>query len=274
MTDGVVERTCSDIDEAVLNYAEMKAIASGNPLIKEKMQVDSEVSKLNLLKRNFMAGKYRLEKDYKQILPSKKEKYENYIENIKADIILRNKSNLYSQKTEPQAEFSMNIHGKEITERKKAGELIANTFRALPADGKELECGFYAGFKVYLYKASMFLKNGLDLKIILKGNMTYTINVTDTTEIGCVMKIQNAIRGLESTLKKHKQNLEEVEKALISTKEELENAFPKEEKLNDLLCRQRELDELLSIDDSKMPKEKMLIGKSEAMPRHKARKMV
>ena len=75
-------------------------------------------------------------------------------------------------------------------------------------------------------------------------------------------------------MKKHKQNLEEVEKALISTKEELENPFPKEEKLNDLLCRQRELDELLSIDDSKMPKEKMLIGKSEAMPRHKARKMV
>ncbi len=274
MTDGVVERTCSDIDEAVLNYAEMKAIASGNPLIREKMQVDSEVSKLNLLKRNFMAGKYRLEKDYKQILPSKKEKYENYIENIKADIILRNKSSLYSQKTEPQVEFSMIIHGKEVTERKKAGELISNTFRALPADGKELECGFYAGFKVYLYKASMFLKNGLDLKIILKGNMTYTINVTDTTEIGCVMKIQNAIRGLESTLKKHKQNLEEVEKALISTKEELENPFPKEDKLNDLLCRQRELDELLSIDDSKMPKEKMLIGKSEAMPRHKVRKMV
>jgi len=133
MTGGEVARSCADVDEAVMNYAEMKAVASGNPLIKEKMDVDADVSKLQLLKRSFNSNKYKLEMDLQKSLPEKRDNVIILIDKLKKDIDLRNQSDLYANlnienlRSDDNTEsfpFSMNFNGIEITERRKAGEMI------------------------------------------------------------------------------------------------------------------------------------------------------
>ena len=181
MTDGDVARSCADIDEAVLNYAEMAAIASGNPLIKEKMEVDAEVTRLQLLKKSYTATKYRLEKEYVQILPEKKEKYENLIRKVKADIALRDSSSLFMEKHDdsngeneigiPDAlqddagQFLMVFNGREITERKKAGELIKNLIVKCDPDSS-IDFAEYAGFTIGIVKSKSMWDGAIETHVI------------------------------------------------------------------------------------------------------------
>ena len=265
MTNGEVARSCADIDEAVLNYAEMAAIASGNPLIKEKMEVDSEVSRLQLLRRNFISTRYKLEKDYLQVLPEKKEKYESLIERVKRDIAKRNESALYADAGDMQNEvenmdgvsesderpFSMTFSGKEITERKVAGEIIKNMIIKLPADGNCVEFAEHAGFVIGATKVRSEWNNSIETRIVVIGNLRYSFEVSADSDIGNVIRIQNCIRKLESHLADYSTQLEGVEAALISTKEEYEKKFSKEDELNELLNRQQELNELLMESEEK-----------------------
>lgn len=263
MTNGDVARNCADIDEAVLNYAEMVAISSGNPLIKEKMTVDAEVSRLNLLKREYTSGRYRLEKELLQILPERKEKYEHILSNIEKDIARRDASDLYQSGTvqealvEEQAEdqeenspFSMKIHDVVITERKKAGEIIKDLMTKIEGDGKVITFGEYASFPIGISKSRSLFSDGWKIEFSILGAMTYTVEANSLSDLGNVTRIQNAVKGLEKHLSEYKQRLMEVEAALVSTKEEFERPFAKEEELQKLLQRQQELSDLLSIESS------------------------
>jgi len=269
MTDGEVARSCTDIDEAVLNYAEMAAIASGNPLIKEKMEVDSEVAKLQLLKRSYTSNRYKLEKDYKEVIPNRIENYKDLIEKVKADIELRNKSPLFSEGVatfdqsslieeigveaaakDDTTPFAMNFQGKEIDERKKAGEMILNMVKKVPADGKTVIFGEYAGFTIGVCKRTSFMSGDVEPEIVIGGNMNYTIKPSLTSEIGTVMRIQNAIvRDLDKELRSYEMKLNEAELALEASQKEFEKPFPKEDELSKLFQRQQELVELLSDKD-------------------------
>lgn len=263
MTSGDVARNCADIDEAVLNYAEMVAISSGNPLIKEKMTVDAEVSRLNLLKREYTAGRYRLEKELVQILPERKEKQKYIISNIEKDIARRDASDLYQSgtvqeslaegQTEEQEEsslFFMKIHDLVITERKKAGEIIKDLMTKIEADGKIITFGEYASFPIGISKSRSLLGDGIEISFSILGAMTYTVEANGFSDVGNVIRIQNAVKGFEKHLNDHKQRLEEVETALVSTKEEFERPFAKEDELQKLLQRQQELSDLLSVEAS------------------------
>ncbi len=263
MTNGDVARNCADIDEAVLNYAEMVAISSGNPLIKEKMTVDAEVSRLNLLKREYTSGRYRLEKELLQILPERKEKYEHILSNIEKDIARRDASDLYQSGTvqealvEEQAEdqeenspFSMKIHDVVITERKRAGEIIKDLMTKIEGDGKVITFGEYASFPIGISKSRSLFSDGWKIEFSILGAMTYTVEANSLSDLGNVTRIQNAVKGLEKHLSEYKQRLMEVEAALVSTKEEFERPFAKEEELQKLLQRQQELSDLLSIESS------------------------
>ena len=267
MTSGDVARNCADIDEAVLNYAEMVAISSGNPLIKEKMTVDAEISRLNLLKREYTAGRYRLEKELVQILPERKEKYELIISNIEKDITRRDASDLYqganmqetlveeqSSEQEENVPFSMKIHDVDITERKKAGEIIKDLITKIEADGKVITFGEIASFPIGISKKRSLFDNDIDVEFSILGAMTYTVSANSITDVGNVVRIQNALKGLEKHLNEYKQKLADVEAALISTKEEFERPFAKEEELQKLLQRQQELSDLLSIETPKEEK--------------------
>ena len=261
MTNGDVARNCADIDEAVLNYAEMVAISSGNPLIKEKMTVDAEVSRLNLLKREFTSERYRLEKELVQILPERKEKFEHIISNIEKDIARRDASDLYQTGTvqealidgqaddqEENSPFSMKIHDVVITERKQAGEIIKDLMTKIEGDGKVITFGEYASFPIGISKSRSLFSDGWKIEFSVLGSMTYTVEANSLSDLGNVTRIQNAVKGFEKHLSEYKQKLSEVETALVSTKEEFERPFAKEEELQKLLQRQQELSDLLSVE--------------------------
>ncbi len=272
MTGGDVARTCADIDEAVLNYAEMKAVASGNPLIKEKMEVDSEVTRLSLLKRNFMSNKYKLEDDFKFKLPTKRDRYMELIEKVKADIVARDKNPLFKdfssqeqivndsdisenfEDKEDKSPFEMSIHEVVITERKKAGELIKDLIRKIPDDGKIIEFGEYAGFHLGLSKSRTIFSNECEATIHVMGAGRYTVTANNFADVGNIVRIQNAVKGLEKNLLSLESKLSDTLADIEASRKEFDKPFAKEEELKKLLERQAELNEILS-EDAKEEKE-------------------
>ncbi|MDD3414206.1 MAG: DEAD/DEAH box helicase family protein [Lachnospiraceae bacterium] len=266
MTGGDVARSCTDVDEAVLNYAEMKAIASGNPLIKEKMEVDTEVTKLQLIKKSFISNKYKLERDVYNVLPERMERNKEIIDKIAEDISVRNSSPLYSSQAQTSillsegnseqdkdvSPFTITFNNHVITDRKKAGELIQNMFQKTPADGILINFAEYAGFKIGICKNLSMFGNQIEKNIVVSGKSRYKIDVSDgeTTDIGYVMKIQNCVKKIDAVMEQYQHKLEEVEDAIKSSKKELEKPFSKESELTALLNRQAELNELL-IEQSK-----------------------
>lgn len=254
MTGGEVARSCADVDEAVMNYAEMKAVASGNPLIKEKMDVDADVSKLQLLKRSFNSNKYKLEMDLQKSLPEKRDNVIILIDKLKKDIDLRNQSDLYANlnienlRNDDNTEsfpFSMNFNGIEITERRKAGEMIQAMFDKITVHDPKVDFATYAGFTVGVKKTKVFFDSDIAFNIILTGNLEYTIDTMGGTDIGNITRIQNAVKKLDDKLIEYQNKLDEIEASIVSTKKEFEKPFSKEEELKKLLARQAELNCLL-----------------------------
>ena len=265
----IVERKCVDIDEAVLNFAEMKAIASGNPLIKEKIEIDAAVSRLSLLKKSFTMGKYQLEREYKHILPERQAKCEECIQKVKNDIAQRDGSGLYkgtgSGDSAEKDSFLMLLNGQQFTERKKAGEYLSIILKSLPLDGKARVVGEYAGFAIAVCKNQVFTTISGELQVTVCGNMKYSFDASTESGLGNILKMQNAVRGLEKKLNDYEQRLEETNQALLATKKEYEKPFAKEEELAACLQRQQELTELLSLDEDKEQK---------AVIHHKSRKVM
>ena len=254
MTGGDVARTCADVDETVMNYAEMKVVASGNPLIKEKMEVDADVSRLQLLKRSFNSKKYKLERDLQHVLPEKCDNIKCIIDKLKKDIAIRNQSDLYTSghvenlKEEDSSEafpFSMNFNGNEITERRKAGEMIQAMFNKITMHDPKVDFATYAGFTVGVKKTQMFINSDIVYNIVLTGNLEYTVDTINGNDIGNITRIQNAVKKLDDKLIEYQNKLEEVEASIISTKHEFEKPFVKEEELKNLLARQAELNCIL-----------------------------
>lgn len=267
MTNGEVSRNCEDIDIALLNYGEMKAISSDNPLIKEKMEVDSAVMKLQLVKKSFTSNKYRFEKNLYEILPMKKEKLEHSIKQIREDIATRNSSSVFAnfdaqssleldnefltfENTEDadKIEFVMTIKGELYTERKKAGDMIQSLFSKMDTTGRLVDFGEFAGFTIGAIKR-VGLFGDTEHLLVINGSHNYTIETNGKADIGHVIRIINAVKKLDKTLAEYEERLVEVNAALESTKAELEKEFPKEAELKQLLQRQSELNELLFVKD-------------------------
>lgn len=249
----VVERKCTDIDEAVLNYAEMKAIASGNPLIKEKIEIDAEVSRLSLLKKSFTLGKYKLEKEYKHKLPERQTKCMECIQKVRNDIVRRDESELYQKgalsNTSEKDSFLIFLIERQFVERKKAGEYLSNILKALPFDGKTRMIGEYAGFTIAVCRSQMFTTVSGGLQVIMCGNMKYSFDASTESGLSNMLKMQNVVRGLEKKLNDYEKQLEEINQAILATKKEYEKPFAKEAELAGYLQRQQELAELLSLDE-------------------------
>lgn len=255
MTNGDVARTCTDIDEAVLNYAEMAAIASGNPLIKEKMEVDSEVSRLQLLQRSFLSNRYNLETNLKQVLPDRRVKNEKLLENLKQDANLRDSSPLFNAEllshgaNDEGTPFRMKVHGKELTDRKEAGEFILDMLKTVKTGEEPIFFGDYAGFRIGVSKNFNVLSNEAEGKIVIKGNCTYKIDASLVSGSGNTIRIQNALKGINIKIKEVEQRIQSIDEDMKSSQEEYDKPFPKEAELNKLLTRQTELNNLLTVKD-------------------------
>lgn len=230
MTSKTPVRFAEDIDETALSYAEIKALAAGNPDIIEKTELDTQVAKLKLLKQNYLSEKYALEDKVIKYYPNEIKRLENRIEDMKEDIEAFNNNNT------PDNSFEkMNIKGTDFTERKEAGEKIIEICKSM-TNPEPLEIGEYKGFKIILSFDTM----GRKFYASMKNNLSYKTELGSDPS-GNITRIDNVLNGIETRLSSIENNLEDTKKNYESAKKEIEKPFPQEEELK---TKSKRLDEL------------------------------
>lgn len=230
MTSKTPVRFAEDIDETALSYAEIKALAAGNPDIIEKTELDTQVAKLKLLKQNYLSEKYALEDKVIKYYPNEIKRLENRIEDMKEDIEAFNNNNT------PDNSFEkMNIKGTDFTERKEAGEKIIEICKSM-TNPEPLEIGEYKGFKIILSFDTMDRK----FYASMKNNLSYKTELGSDSS-GNITRIDNVLNGIETRLSNIENNLEDTKKNYESAKKEIEKPFPQEEELK---TKSKRLDEL------------------------------
>lgn len=240
MTDKAVSRECDDVDESVLTFGEIKAIASGNPLIMEKMNLDMEITKLKVLKSAWEANRYTLQDAYAVQLPNYIKKCQSFIDNIQKDIKRRNENS-------KREDFLMEIKGKVYTEKKDAGDILLalkETFFIY----KEEEVGHYRGFAVVMEK------NQDDFSLILRGDSDYSMEMGDSN-IGNITRMDNALSTLEERIEKLKSKIRETEQNIESARKSWEEPFVHEESLKEKMKRQVEINMELDLTNKEKTEE-------------------
>ena len=249
MTSKSPVRSCEDVDDAALSYAEVKALATGNPYIKEKMELDMDVSKLKLLKANYTSNRYRLEDDLVSLYPGKIAKLSELEKAYQSDIELYN-----SKKPEDPEHFEMEVGGQTYTDKKEAGAAIVSMCMTVKTVDKALDIGSYMGFNMRLEFQSFYKTFEVSLKneSVLKASL-------GSDPLGNITRINNLLEGLPKKLQETQEKLENVKGQMEDAKEELTKPFPKEQELNDKLERLSQLNALLNMDAGEKverPKEK------------------
>ena len=250
MTSKTPVRVAEDVDEATLNYAEIKALATGNPLIKEKMDLDVEVSKLKMLESNFKSNLYKLEDKVVKFYPKEIERLKERIENLKEDI----------KNVEPYREIDKNlkednkftsliIDGKKYIDKKIAGEFLLNKikgvkiYREMDKDGEKI--GEYRNFDLSIKYDSFFNK----YNFILKGKGEYR-GEFGTDEIGNITRMDNVLDKLPERLENTISKLKDTEEQFQTAKIEIQKTFPQAELLKDKTLRLAEVNNLLDMGKS------------------------
>lgn len=250
MTSKTPVRVAEDVDEATLNYAEIKALATGNPLIKEKMDLDVEVSKLKMLESNFKSNLYKLEDKVVKFYPKEIERLKERIENLKEDI----------KNVEPYREVDKNlkednkftsliIDGKKYIDKKIAGEFLLNKikgvkiYREMDKDGEKI--GEYRNFDLSIKYDSFFNK----YNFILKGKGEYR-GEFGTDGIGNITRMDNVLDKLPERLENTISKLKDTEEQFQTTKIEIQKTFPQAELLKDKTLRLAEVNNLLDMGKS------------------------
>ena len=238
MTSKTPVRVAEDVDESSLNYAEIKALATGDPKIKEKMDLDNEVTKLKMLEANYKSNRYRLEDKVAKTYPEEIARIEKLIEAVKRDITL----------VEPQGEgenrfTSLTIHGKKIMDKKEAGERLLEAIKNVKVNESKV-IGQY---------------RNLDLEVsynIFTNEHAFSLNGASKTVGELGVSADGNITRLDNAIDKLPEKLSYLEEKLVSTKEQLQNAleelekpFEKAEELKTKVLRLAELNKLLDMGE-------------------------
>ncbi len=239
MTSKSPVRACDDVDDTALSYAEIKALATGNPYIKEKMDLDIQVSKLKLLKANHTSQIYSLESDIARRYPREITATQGQIEALKTD--MEAAKPLLAQDKD---HFSMEISGKVYSERKEAGAAIIEACKALKAAGTEGRIGSYGAFELH----SRFDNFDKVFRLSIKGVWNYSMEVGKDPQ-GNILRVTNALAGIERTLPQVERRLETLEQQLAQAKEEAKRPFAQEAELAEKSARLAELNSLLNMDE-------------------------
>lgn len=239
MTSKSPVRACDDVDDTALSYAEIKALATGNPYIKEKMDLDIQVSKLKLLKANHTSQIYSLESDIARRYPREIAVAQGQIEALKTD--MEAAKPLLAQDKD---HFSMEISGKVYTERKEAGAAIIEACKALKAAGTEGRIGSYGAFELH----SRFDNFDKVFRLSIKGAWNYSMEVGKDAQ-GNILRVTNALAGIERALPQVERRLETLEQQLAQAKEEAKRPFAQEAELAEKSARLAELNALLNMDE-------------------------
>ncbi|HJI00767.1 MAG TPA: DEAD/DEAH box helicase family protein [Faecalibacterium prausnitzii] len=239
MTSKSPVRACDDVDDTALSYAEIKALATGNPYIKEKMDLDIQVSKLKLLKANHTSQIYSLESDIARRYPREIAVAQGQIEALKTD--MEAAKLLLAQDKD---HFSMEISGKVYTERKEAGAAIIEACKALKAAGTEGRIGSYGAFELH----SRFDNFDKVFRLSIKGAWNYSMEVGKDPQ-GNILRVTNALTGIERALPQVERRLETLEQQLAQAREEAKRPFAQEAELAEKSARLAELNSLLNMDE-------------------------
>lgn len=238
MTSKSPVRSAEDIDETALSYAEIKMLATGNPYIKEKMDLDIQVQKLRLLKSSFLSEKYALEDKIIKFYPQTIVRLKEMIEGLERD--------MQTVKEHPKPTddrfVGMEVKGVSYSEKADAGKAIIEACKAMTSP-EPIPLGQYRGFELEL--SFNTFERLYDVKI--KGEASRTIALGDDIH-GNLTRIDNAIERIPDVLKAKQDELENTEKQFETAKTEVEKPFSKEEELKTKTARLDELNILLNLD--------------------------
>ena len=245
MTSKSPVRSCEDVDETALSYAEIKALCAGDERIKEKMDLDVDVARLKLMKANHQSQQYRLEDNLLKTFPEKIKQTEGFISGFESDI------KTLSEHPHPKDGFAgMEVKGDFLTDKDNAGAAILESFK--DAKGMEpVSIGNYRGFEMFLTVEDF----GKDFILTLKGKMTHRVTLGKDAR-GNLTRIDNVLNAMPDRMKVAKENLENLQNQMETAKAEIGKPFPQEEELRLKSVRLAELNAELNIDD-KTPLERI-----------------
>ena len=239
MTSKSPVRSCDDVDEQALSYAEIKALCAGNPLIKEKMDLDIDVARLKVLKADHQSQQYRMEDKLLKYFPAEIEKQTGYIHGFEADI--------KTVEAHPQISegfCGMDIRGKHYAEKADAGEWILAACKEVKGSDP-VPLGSYRGFQMEL----SFDSFRHEYDITLKGSMSHRVAL-GTDARGNITRLDNALAGITERLERANEQLTNLYNQQEATKGELGKPFPQEAELMAKSQRLAELDAALNMEDT------------------------
>ena len=239
MTSKSPVRSCEDVDEAALTYAEVKALATGNPYIKQKMDLDIQVSKLKLMKANHTSQKYRLEDNIAKHYPQQIAILKERVSGMTADIQTA-KENLPVDKEQ----FVMKVGDKVYTDKKEAGTALVEMCKEMKTVNVSATVGEYAGFKMAVSFDSFNHKFVMNLK----GQLSHNFEI-GADPLGNIARINHALESMPKQLAEAQSKLENVERQLETAKTEVNKPFAQEAELAEKLERLSALNALLNMDE-------------------------
>lgn len=253
MTGKSVSRTCEDIDEATLSYAEIKAVATGNPMIKEKMEVDNDVQRLKMLKSTYDSQHYAMQDSFMVKFPKLIAATEEKLRCVHEDVRERDKRLVAG------ADFSIRLGGMTFTERVDGGTAFLSAVSRCRT-GQTTEVAEYKGFSVLVEKNYM----GVDY-LVLRGKTEYKAELS-TSPVGCMTKMENLFNGIQEKIGFLEERLEKYRLDMEQAKADYDKPFQYEEELKTKLARQFELNTMLDMENQTPETEERSPEQNEQVP--------
>ncbi|WP_334305405.1 helicase-related protein [[Ruminococcus] lactaris] len=238
MTSKAVSRSCEDIDEATLSYAEIKAVATGNPLIKEKMEIDNDVQRLKLLKASYDNQRYGLQDNFMIKYPKLIKTATEKLANVREDVKTRDKELI------DNPEFSITIGKATYTERVDGGTMMLEAISKCKT-GETTAIGKFHGLELLVEKNFL----GINY-MVLRGKTEYKAELS-TSPVGSMVKLENLFNGLHENIDFLEKKIEQYQNDLEASKAEYDKPFAYSKELEEKLSRQCELNAQLDLENAK-----------------------
>ena len=251
MTSKSPVRSCEDVDATALSFAEIKALCAGDPRIKERMDLDIEVSKLKIMKADHNSKQFRLEDSLLKYFPEKIEEHKGFVRGLEADM-----QTLAAHPLPAEGFVGMEIRGDRLTDKENAGAALLDTCKEVK--GKDpVQIGSYRGFTMSVAFDSMWKTYTLTLK----GQMTHRVELGSDAR-GNLVRIENALDKIPERLRSVQEQLENLYNQQAAAKAEVGKPFPQEQELAAKTARLIELDMELNLDGKGQPQPEQAIAKS------------
>ena len=252
MTSKSPVRSCDDVDETALSFAEIKALCAGDPRIKERMDLDVEVSRLKLMKADHQSKQYRLEDQLLKYFPEEIEKNKGFIAGLEADMAT------LAAHPHPEDGFAgIEVRGDTLTDKENAGAALLDACKEVK-NSEPVQIGSYRSFAMSV-TFDAFRK---EYTLLLKGQMTHRVTLGADPR-GNLIRIDNALAQMPQRLEAVKNQLDNLYQQQTAAKAEVGKPFPQEQELRDKSARLAELDVLLNIDGRGRPPQATVMAKSE-----------